>query len=257
MAIDAETRREAENASRPSLLMEQRAGWELAQLMASPVYYGCGVPRGDGSSVLVLPGFMGSDRYLTIFRGWLQRMGYRPERSELFINAGNPFELISHVLHRAEEIVERDGEPVTVVGHSLGGILGHLSARLRPDLIANVFTLGSPLNEAPRKATHPVIRALADMLVRDPDIPFEEFLEQETALIRPALGAPLSRKVGLTSIYTRTDAVVTWNCCLPDDPEANAYEVSGSHTGLAWNPEVYRLLGRLLAEARSEAVAAA
>lgn len=256
MAIDAQTRREAESAQRGSLIMEQRAGLELAQLLASPVYYGCGVPRGDGSSVLVLPGFLGSDRYLTVFRGWLRRMGYRPERSDILFNAGNPFDLVSHVLHRAEDIAKRDGEPVTIIGHSLGGILGHLAGRLRPELVANVFTLGSPLNDQPRKATHPVVRALADVLVRDPDISFEEFLEQERALIRPALGAPLSRHVGLTSIYTRQDAVVSWDCCLPDDAEAEAYEVHGSHTGLAWNAEVYSLLGKLLADARIQQLAA-
>ena len=38
---------------RPPLWLEQRAAFELAELIASPVYYGIGVPRGDGTPVLL------------------------------------------------------------------------------------------------------------------------------------------------------------------------------------------------------------
>src|SRR5581483_2267656 len=80
---------------RPSLLLEQRAGLELAELFSSPVYYGAGVPRGVGAPVLLIPGFMGSDSYLTILDGWLRRIGHRPHLSGLYLNAGRPFDLIA------------------------------------------------------------------------------------------------------------------------------------------------------------------
>ena len=54
--------------------------------------------------------------------------------------------------------------------------------------------------------------------------------------------------VPTTSIYTKADEVVNFRSCLrPDIP---AIPVWGTHNGLVVNPEVYRLLGRLLARAR-------
>jgi hypothetical protein len=47
-------------------------------LHASPVYYGFGVPRGHGEPVILVPGFLGDDRYLTEMHLWLRRVGYRP-----------------------------------------------------------------------------------------------------------------------------------------------------------------------------------
>jgi hypothetical protein len=54
--------------------------------------------------------------------------------------------------------------------------------------------------------------------------------------------------VPTTSIYTRADDVVNFRSCLrPDIPSISVW---GSHNGLVVNPEVYRLLGRLLARPR-------
>src|SRR5690242_19810348 len=68
-------------SGRPSLLLEQRAGLELAELYCSPVYHGAGVPWRNGAPVLLIPGFLGSDSYLTVLRGWLRRVGYEPHLS--------------------------------------------------------------------------------------------------------------------------------------------------------------------------------
>ena len=47
-------------------------------LHASPVYYGFGVPHGHAEPVVLVPGFLGDDRYLTEMHMWLRRIGYRP-----------------------------------------------------------------------------------------------------------------------------------------------------------------------------------
>jgi hypothetical protein len=61
----------------------------------------------------------------------------------------------------------------------------------------------------------------------------------------------LTPLVPTTSIYTKTDDVVNFRSCLrPDIP---AMPVWGSHNGLVVNPEVYRLIGRLLARPRRPA----
>src|SRR5260370_42207971 len=55
-----------------------RPAAEFGRLLEDPVFWGWGVPRGDGHAVLVLPGLFAGDRYLQPLRGWLGRVGYRP-----------------------------------------------------------------------------------------------------------------------------------------------------------------------------------
>ncbi len=57
---------------------EWRSALELAQLLVDPVYRGEGVPRGDGSPVMLVPGFLAGDASLAVMRQWLGRMGYDP-----------------------------------------------------------------------------------------------------------------------------------------------------------------------------------
>lgn len=220
---------------RPSLALEQRAGVELAELLASPVYYGIGVPRGDGRTVLVIPGFMGSDNYLTILAGWLQRIGYRPAQSGIALNAGSLGRLLRQVERRAERLA-RD-QRLTVIGHSLGGVFARILAVTRPDLVDDVITLGSPLVGDPRTAAHPLVRAMGEIFIVD------RAVEEADAMAR--LASPLPEGVRLASIYSREDAIVDYRSCL--DPTGEQIEVRGSHVGLAWNASVYRRLGRLLA----------
>lgn len=226
-------------AWRPSLALEQRAGAEFAELMASPVYYGFGVPRGDGHSVLVVPGFMGSDTYLTVLAGWLRRIGYRPAQSGIALNAGSAVRNLRQVEKRAEALASPDRR-ITIIGHSLGGVFARIIAVMRPELVERVITLGSPLTGNPRESAHPMVRALAEVMMR------EAGSDSEEAEAMARLAEPLPPDVYLTSIYTKEDAVVHWRSCLDQDPQSECFEVRGTHVGLAWNAAVYRILGRAL-----------
>jgi len=225
---------------RPSLALEQRAGIELAELLSNPVYYGLGVPRGDGRRVLLIPGFMGSDSYLSILSGWLRRSGYRPAQSGISFNAGSLRWLLGNVERRCEDLAIKDGGRITVIGHSLGGVFARVMAVSRPDLVEDVVTLGSPLVGNPRRAAHPMVQALGDALIMG------DRAEEERALAD--LSRPLPEDVRLTSIYSRQDAIVDYRSCLDADPRAQCFEVRGTHVGLAWNASVYRILGRALAQ---------
>src|SRR4030095_4208997 len=66
---------------------EALVGLDWLSLRASPVFYGCGVPRGDGAAVVLVPGFLASDWYLFEIHAWLARIGYRPELSRVGRNA--------------------------------------------------------------------------------------------------------------------------------------------------------------------------
>jgi len=230
---------------RPSLFLEQRAGVELAELFMNPVYYGIGVPHGAGTPVLLLPGFLGSDGYLSIMSSWLRRTGYRPYSSGFTIVAGSPFDMIARVLRRAEQIAAESRRPVTVIGHSLGGMLACVLARLRPDLVTHVITMGSPLCEDPRTASHPLVAALADLLVREGRAPRNAVVTARE-FERQLFTGPMPENVRLTCIFTREDAVVDWRACTDGDPRTTAHEVRGTHVGLAWNAQVYGHVGRAL-----------
>ena len=54
---------------------EMLIGVEMVYLRLSPVYWGFGIPPGDGSAVVVIPAFLMSDLYLTEFRSWVDRIG--------------------------------------------------------------------------------------------------------------------------------------------------------------------------------------
>lgn len=82
-----------------SFWTEALFGAEILILHATPVYYGLGVPRGDGSAVIIIPGFLGTDLYLTELHAWLARIGYRPYFSGIGINAECPNILIQRRLN--------------------------------------------------------------------------------------------------------------------------------------------------------------
>jgi triacylglycerol esterase/lipase EstA (alpha/beta hydrolase family) len=99
-------------------------GAEILLLHASPVYYGLGIPRGDGSAVVLVPGFLGTDRYLKQLHSWLARIGYRPYFSGIGLNAECPNLLIQHRLNEnIEKALLETERKIHLIGHSLGGII--------------------------------------------------------------------------------------------------------------------------------------
>jgi hypothetical protein len=91
-----------------TLWTEALFGAEILILHANPVYYGFGIPKGDGSAVVVIPGFLGTDLYLTELHSWLQRIGYRPYFSGIGINAECPNLLIQRRLNQTIDKARED-----------------------------------------------------------------------------------------------------------------------------------------------------
>ncbi len=224
-------------------------GLDWLALRASPVLYGCGIPRGDGAPVVVVPGFLGSDFYLLEMYFWLGRIGYRPYLSSMGRNAECLDLLTGRLLGTVEEARASTGRRVHLIGHSLGGMLSRAGAVRRPDRIASVITLGSPFRGI---RSHPLVMQAASAVrarIRsraareiEPDC-FTGSCRCETV---NALHAPLPLSVPQIAIYTRTDGIVDWRACINGDPEADV-EVTGTHVGLAWNPNVYRIIAERLA----------
>jgi triacylglycerol lipase len=216
---------------------------ELNALWRDPVFRGRGVPHGDGRAVLLIPGFLSGDWSLRLLHGWLQRIGYSSHLSGIYVNAFHSEHMLAGLRHRMVEIQKQDGAPVTLIGHSRGGMLAKVLSQRRPTSVEQVITLGSPLADFTDLAL--VTRAAVGVVTTANEIGFGKRLRAEG---RFAHDLRLPPAVPTTSIYTRSDTVVNFRSCLrPDIP---AISVWGSHNGLVVNPEVYRLLGRLLARPR-------
>lgn len=216
---------------------------EFAALLGDPVFRGRGVPRGDGRPVLLVPGFLAGDWTLRVMHAWLGRIGYRSYLSGILFNIHHSERLIAGLRRRTVEIQKETGARVSLVGHSRGGLLAKVLAQRRPQVVEQVIALGSPLADWTDLAalTH---RAVGVVTAAN-QLAYGRRLNAEGRFTYDLKLTPL---VPTSSIYTRTDDVVNYRSCLrPDIP---AMQVWGSHNGLVVNPEVFRLLGRLLARPR-------
>lgn len=224
---------------------ELLAGLEWLSLKASPVYYGLGVPRGDDSPVVLVPGFLGSDRSLLEIHLWLGRIGYRSYLSGIGRNAGCPDILMERLFETVERAYVETGRKVRLIGHSLGGLLARAAAVQRPEQIAQVITLASPFRQL---SAHPLVLTLISVVRgRALEQHLSEGGESCECSFMEALRAPLPASVARTAIYTKTDPVVNWRDCVESDERLNI-EVRGTHIGLAHNRSVYREVARLLAK---------
>jgi pimeloyl-ACP methyl ester carboxylesterase len=227
-------------------------GWwlEWANLRRSSVYHGIGLQPGDGSTIILVPGFLASDAYLSELQNWLIRIGYRVAPSGLDRNMDCPDVSLSRLLEAAESASEVAGQRVRLIGHSLGGTLSRAAAVRRPDLIEQVITLGSPIREV---AAHPLVMTIARFLESYLPSPDESprhhgdhFHDGDCSCeTLAALSAAFPEDVARTAVYTRLDGVIDWRTALDSDPAANL-EVHGTHLGLVVNREVYHALARLL-----------
>ena len=214
------------------LLEAPRMALETASLVPSfPLL--SRAPRGERHAVVVLPGFGGADESTRVLREYVRALGYGAHRWMMGRNMGVPDG--ARLLDRVSELRERYGRPVSLVGWSLGGIYAREIARRIPDAVRQVITLGSPFGGERRG--HRV--GWLHRAVTGEDLP-------------PDLRARLNRLAGpvpvpSTSIFSKSDGVVTWRACVDEDGhQADNIEIIGSHLGLGFNPVVlYAIADRL------------
>jgi triacylglycerol lipase len=227
---------------------EGRIGLELAQLRRDPVLRGEGVPRGDGAPVLLIPGFLAGDPSLRTMALWLRRIGYRPCRARMRINVDCTTRAVDRLEEELAALVAEHGRPALIVGQSRGGCMARLLAVRRPELVAGVVTLGSPLID--QFAVHPLVRLHVTLvgLLGTVGVPglfnYRCGYGDCCAGSREQATAALPTGVGFVSVYSRRDGIVDWRSCL--DPAAKHVEVSASHIGMSVNADAYRAVGTAL-----------
>jgi pimeloyl-ACP methyl ester carboxylesterase len=193
------------------------------------------LPHGDGHPVLVLPGLLADDVSTRILRRVLRRLDYRVHGWRLGRNIGPTAACVTGLRDRMEDLSDRYGRPVTLVGWSLGGIFARDLARRTPDSVRQVITLGSPFRlerHSQTRATRAFDR-FAHLHVEHRELPLE------------AHGCPLP--VPSTSIYSHLDGIVHWQTCL-DVPGEHCENIAvmASHLGLGHHPAaLYAIADRL------------
>ena len=225
--------------SRRLLALETRAVPEFGAFAAlAPAILGC-LPRGDGHPVLVLPGFVASDASTLPIRWFLRRLGYRSYGWALGPNFGPTDRVLDGIAARIGMILDRHDQPLSIIGWSLGGLYAREFARLAPDDVRSVITLGSPFqmespNETNASKVHEIMRSRYSDSVELPRLP---------DWTRDPMPVPA------TAIFSRTDGIVSWDDCIdtPTDSTENI-EVYGSHCGLGHNPSALLVIGDRLSQ---------
>lgn len=218
--------------SRLLLLAEIRALWETGAGIAMWPLLQL-TPRGDGHPVLVLPGLVASDSSTGILRRYLKSRGYDAHGWGLGRNLGPREGVEQGMFDLLKKLHNDSGQKVSVIGWSLGGVYARMLASAHPERVRNVITLGSPFAGSPR-ATNAwrVYESVSGESAEDPD---------RMKYVHPTPSVPT------TSIFSRTDGVVAWQCSVEKNgPQAENIEVIASHIGLGAHPAVlYALADRL------------
>ena len=196
-------------------------------LLSIPLQYMS--PKGDGHPVIVLPGLGAADQSTYFIRNFLSGIGYSVYPWGMGRNLG-PRDgldtLIANIAGRIEEISkEHGGAKVSIIGWSLGGIYAREVAKLVPDLVRQVITLGTPF-----KGTAGGTNATL----------LYEMLSKDKSHLDPNIVDLIAQKpsVPFTSIYSKTDGVVAWKCSIEEESHVSEnVEIPGaSHLGLGHNP---------------------
>jgi pimeloyl-ACP methyl ester carboxylesterase len=189
-------------------------------------------PRGDGHSVLVLPGFMAGDESTQVLRRYLSQQALRAHPWQLGRNRGPDAQLRDRLARRVEALCDRDGRPISIVGWSLGGIYARELAKRLPGRVRQVVTLGSPFAD-PGRATN-VSRLFEWVSGRAANAGATRGGTRGSSAAARALRAPPD--VPSTAIFSRTDGVAHWRACRePETDHTENIEIPGSHCGLGFN----------------------
>jgi triacylglycerol lipase len=223
----------------PPMWLEGRFYLEYLRLIRDPVFRGNEIPPGLGKPVLLVPGFLAGDWTLRTPHHWLRRIGYRARLAGVSFNVMYSEVMLKPLLDSLLELHRKTGARVSLVGHSRGGVLAKVLSHRKPDLVEQVITLGSPLQDP--FDIHPLTMAGVRAAHIYNVFRYGHPASVEARFLRDLAAAP---RVPTTSIYSRSDGVVNWKACLR--PDVNAIEVHGSHIGLALNPDVFRIIAFLL-----------
>jgi pimeloyl-ACP methyl ester carboxylesterase len=191
------------------------------------------VPTERPRTVMLLPGFGAHPIRMRYMARMIEKAGHTAKRWGIGYNFGATAERFGKVERRLIELHERAQEPIVLVGWSVGGVMARELAKLHPDKVAKIVTLGSPFSGSPRANNGwRAYQAIAGHRVDEPEIEAE-----------PARKPP----VETVALWSPRDGVVHPRCARGKAGERDrAIGVHCTHMGFVYSPEVITtVLGEL------------
>jgi Alpha/beta hydrolase family len=197
----------------------------VAQVALAPPPFPEEAAQGSGQPVIVLPGFLSPDMTTARLREFLARQNFGPHCWTCGLNIGPMPNVLREVERQIKDLADASGQPVSLVGVSLGGTIAREVAKSCRGPIARVITLVSPIHL-------PVVTPLAPLAEAAALLWNMEELEALRAIAEPP-------PVPLTAIVSRDDGVIDWRASVPaPSSTVEVVEVSGPHMTVSSNPEV-------------------
>jgi hypothetical protein len=192
-------------------------------------------PRGDGHPVLVLPGLVASDTSTRPLRAFLRTRSYAVSGWRHGRNLGLRPGVQHAMVDLVKELNDSHGRKISLVGWSLGGLYARQLAKMMPDRVRQVITLGSPFAASPKATNAWRVYEMASGHRAD---------EEDAHFGGSLAGAP---PVPTTAIFSRTDGICAWQGCREQSsPISESIEVESSHCGMGHHPAaVYAVADRL------------
>ncbi len=223
-------------------LLEARALPEMGWLLMNLPLLSLQAAKGKEEPVLILPGFMASDRSTWALRTFLNSIGYRATGWGLGANRRPLAEYLPLLRDRMQDLGAVRNEKVNLIGWSRGGIIARELGRHHPQLVSRIITIGTPVKGGLSASS------ISKWIAREVGLTPEQIKRLMSQMEKDHYQTPV--QVPIRAVYSRSDGIVTWKACIDDaSPDVKHYEVKGSHIGMGTNVEVFRLLPKLLREA--------
>lgn len=206
---------------------------ELPGLLAAPLLPPVPMPRGRGEPVMVLPGFLAHDFTTVRLRRSLRASGYAAQGWGLGFNLGARTDLLDRLAVKIQALARSTGQPISLIGWSLGGVFAREAAKLVPDSVRLVISLGSPFSGDPRANNAWRLYELVN------DHPVDA----------PPVETDLAAKppVHTLALWSARDGIIPPACAAgqPDESDG-AIEAPCRHLGFAWSAAGLRAIGAAL-----------
>lgn len=185
-----------------------------------------------GRPVLIIPGFLANDHSTVVLRSALSSSGFTPYKWNHGTNIIASDKLIESVNEDLKKIYETHNTPVTIIGWSMGGFYARALARMSPNMVNSVITLGTPfkqdvdLEEMRAKYSkiginideHQICQQYLDYMEETPTVPF-------------------------TSLYSKADVIAPYEDCLEvETATSENIEIMTGHFGFVYDPEALSVI---------------
>jgi esterase/lipase len=193
---------------------------------------------GDRHPVIIFPGLGTDSRSVEPLREFCDELGYTGLGWGRGLNTGPKGDVdawLADLAAHVHGLASANRQRMTLIGWSLGGMYAREIAKLLKGEVRQVITIGTPFAGSADSTNVGLVYRL---------------LNGQKAVLEPAMAARLATapSVPTTSIFSRSDGVVSWRACVQEAGEnVQNIEVGGSHCGLGWNHEVWAVIADRLA----------